>query len=157
MRKTLGLRLLSLAALLLPWSLIACDGSGNDAVSCDRDGSTLDDGLRVRDIDCGKGPSAESGFSATVNYIAWIEGPDPTVDTFTFDDTAGEAYTFRLGSGQVVSGWDQGLAGMQVGGVRELTVPPELAYGEAGFAPHVPPNTTVMYEVELLEINDPDN
>ncbi|HYN35659.1 MAG TPA: FKBP-type peptidyl-prolyl cis-trans isomerase, partial [Actinomycetota bacterium] len=148
MRKTLGLRLLSLAALLLPWSLIACDGSGNDAVSCDRDGSTLDDGLRVRDIDCGKGPSAESGFSATVNYIAWIEGPDPTVDTSTFDDTGEGPYTFRLGSGQVVSGWDDGLVGMQVGGVRQLVVPPELAYGEAGFVPHVPPNSTVNYRVE---------
>lgn len=151
---------MGLVALLLPWSLIACDGNGNDAVVCDRDGATLEDNLRVRDVDCGSGPEAERGFSATVNYTAWIEGPDPFDDTdgeaYTFDDTDGEPYTFRLGSGQVVSGWDQGLVGMQVGGVRELVVPTELAYGEAGFAPHVPPNSTVTYEVELLEINDPD-
>ena len=150
MRSSFRLRLVSLAALLLPWSLLACSGNGNDPISCDRDGATLDDGLRVRDIDCGNGPGVESGFSAIVNYTASLEGQEP------FDDTAGEAYTFRLGSGQVVSGWDQGLAGMQVGGVRELVVPPELAYGEAGFAPHVPPDSTVTYEVELLAINEPD-
>lgn len=142
---------MSAATLLLPWSLIACDGNGNDAVSCDRDGASLDDGLLVRDIDCGNGPAAESGFSATVNYTASLEGQEP------FDDSAGGTYIFRLGSGQVVSGWDQGLVGMQAGGVRELVVPPELAYGEAGFAPYVPPNTTVTYEVELLEISEPEN
>ena len=151
MRRTFRLRLVTLTALLLPWSLVGCSGNGNDPISCDRDGATLDEGLQVRDIDCGNGPGAESGFSATVNYTASLEDQEP------FDETTEEPYTFRLGSGQVVSGWDQGLVSMQVGGVRELVVPPELAYGEAGFAPHVPPDSTVTYEVELLEISEPDN
>lgn len=129
-------------------ALTGCGGNGSDEVVCDLQGVTLEEGLRVRDLECGTGTSAANGMSATVTYTASLEGDEP------FDESDG-AFSFRLGSGQVVTGWDQGLAGMRVGGTRELTVPPELAYGEAGFAPDVPPNATVIYEVELLEVSDP--
>ena len=130
-------------------TLAGCGGNSSDEVVCDREGVTLDEGLRVRDLECGTGTTAAKGMSAKVIYSASLEGEE----SFDHSDTE---FTFRLGSGQVVAGWDEGLVGMQVGGTRVLTVPPELAYGEAGFAPDVPPNSTVIYEVELLEMSDPD-
>ena len=141
-----------LTRALIVGSLIlsaGCGGNGFDEVVCDRQGVTLDEGLRVRDLECGTGTSAVKGMSATVSYTASLEGEEP------FDESGNEEFTFHLGAGQVVNGWDEGLVGMRVGGTRELTVPPELAYGEAGFAPEVPPNATVVYVVELLELVDP--
>ena len=140
-------RALILSSLI---TLAGCGGNGSDEVVCEKQGATLDEGLRLRDLECGTGTTAAKGMSATVAYSASLKGDEP------FDESDGDEFVFRLGSGQVVTGWDEGLVGMQVGGTRELTVPPELAYGEAGFSPHVPPNATVIYEVELLEITDPD-
>ena len=111
----------------------------------------LKEGTRIKDVECGDGLVAERGMSATVSYTAAV-GTDPASDAF--DQSEPDGLTFRLGSGQVVQGWDEGLVGMRVGGTRALVVPSELAYGEAGLAPHVPPNSPVAYEVELLELEE---
>lgn len=129
----------------------ACGGGGPGDIGCAREPVTLEDGTQIRDLECGSGMVAERGMTARVSYSAALEG-----SMMTFDRSGPEGLTFRLGAGQVVAGWDEGLVGMRVGGVRSLIVPSELAYGEAGLAPHVPPDATVGYEVELLELSDPD-
>ena len=129
----------------------ACGGGGSGDIGCAREPVTLDDGTRIHDLECGSGMVAERGMTARVSYGATLEGSEEV-----FDRSGPEGLTFRLGAGQVVAGWDEGLVGMKVGGVRTLVVPSELAYGEAGLAPHVPPDATVGYEVELLELNDPE-
>lgn len=145
-------RKIGLAGLCLVL-LGGCGGNGSQAISCERDGVLLEEGTRIKDLECGTGRVAERGMSATVSYTASV-GTEPGVDVFDRSDPAG--LTFRLGAGQVVSGWDEGLVGMKVGGTRALVVPPELAYGDAGLAPDVPPDATLAYEVELLELSDPD-
>ena len=84
----------------------------------------------------------------TVHYVGTL------TDGSKFDSSRerGLGFTFKLGAGQVIKGWDQGVAGMKVGQVRKLTIPPELAYGTRGFSPVIPPNSTLIFEVELLAL-----
>ena len=131
--------------------LTACSGNGAEEMSCVKETTLLEDGTRIRDVECGDGIVAERGMSATVSYTASV-GDEP--GTRIFDESGPTGLTFRLGAGQVVQGWDEGLVGMRVGGTRALVVPPELAYGEAGLPPDVPPNAIVSYEVELLDVTD---
>ena len=139
------------AACLLCLSVIGCAAASDASLSCARDRVVLEDGLEARDITCGSGTVVESGMTLTVHYETRLE------DGTAVSAPRGEGHlTFRLGAGQVVAGWDQGLPGMAVGGTRELVVPPELAYGDAGLFPDVPPGATVEYEVELLDAEDPD-
>lgn len=132
-------------------SLGACGGNGVDEVVCERDGVTLEEELRVVDVECGSGQRAERGMSVTVRYEASLADGSP-ISTGPGDGE--EPYTFRLGAGQVVPAWDQGVVGMAVGGIRRIEAPPELAYGEAGLYPDVPPNAAVDFEVELLELQE---
>ena len=97
----------------------------------------------------GEGPSAKSGDRVTVNYTGWL------LDGTKFDSSKdrNQPFSFSLGAGNVISGWDQGVAGMKVGGKRKLTVPPDLGYGNPGAGGVIPPNATLVFEVELLKIN----
>ena len=106
------------------------------------------DQLSAVDTKVGTGDEAVSGKNVTVHYTGWL------IDGAKFDSSKdrGQPFTFRLGAGQVIKGWDQGVAGMKVGGVRKLTIPPSLAYGERG-AGVIPPNATLVFEVELLGVN----
>lgn len=127
----------------------ACGGS--ELSSCEDDGVVLDSGVRVEDVECGRGEIAESGWSVRVDYVATLE------DGEEFDSTEQRgAYTFRLGAGQVIDGLDEGLENMRVGGTRRVTIPPDYAYGSVGLPPLVPPNATVTYEVELLRASEPE-
>lgn len=107
-------------------------------------------GVKVEDVAVGTGPLAEPGDVLTVNYVGNLE------DGKVFDSSVdrGVPFTFTLGVGQVISGWDEGVAGMRAGGKRVLTVPPEYAYGEQGVGP-IPPNSTLIFEVELLNVEKP--
>jgi peptidylprolyl isomerase len=104
--------------------------------------------LQIEDIKVGTGAEATSGKNVTVHYVGTL------TDGKKFDSSRdrGEGFRFRLGAGQVIKGWDQGVAGMKIGGVRKLTIPPELGYGAGGFPPVIPPNSTLIFEVELLEV-----
>jgi FKBP-type peptidyl-prolyl cis-trans isomerase FkpA len=105
-------------------------------------------GLEIEDLHPGTGAEAHAGDSVTVHYVGTL------TDGSKFDSSRerGEGFTFKLGSGQVIKGWDQGVAGMRVGQLRKLTIPPELAYGTRGFPPVIPPNSTLVFEVELLAL-----
>ena len=104
--------------------------------------------LQIDDVVVGTGPEAIQGKQVTVHYTGWL------TDGKRFDSSKdhGQPFQFALGRGQVIPGWDQGVAGMKVGGKRKLTIPPELAYGKAGASGVIPPNATLVFEVELLGV-----
>ena len=104
-------------------------------------------GLHVRDLEIGDGAFATPGDTVTVHYTGWL--PDGT----QFDSSRGRGpFAFALGIGQVIPGWDQGVAGMREGGRRQLVIPPSLAYGPAGMGGVIPPNATLVFDVELIEV-----
>jgi FKBP-type peptidyl-prolyl cis-trans isomerase FkpA len=105
------------------------------------------------DVRVGTGAAAANGKSLTVNYTGWLyDGSKSDLKGLQFDSSAGRAaFSFTLGSGQVIGGWDQGLPGMQVGGLRRLVIPPSLAYGTIRTGP-IPPNSTLVFEIELLSV-----
>ncbi len=104
--------------------------------------------LQQQDIKIGTGAEAKAGQNISVHYVGTLT----TGAKFDSSRDRGEPFGFRLGAGQVIKGWDQGVAGMKVGGVRKLTVPPELGYGARGFPPVIPANATLVFEVELLGV-----
>jgi FKBP-type peptidyl-prolyl cis-trans isomerase FkpA len=106
-------------------------------------------GLEYWDIKVGTGAVAESGLHVKVDYTGWLTNGkkfDSSVDR-------NEPFTFHLGGGEVIRGWDEGVAGMKVGGQRKLTIPPELGYGSRGAGRVIPPNATLIFDVELIEVS----
>lgn len=102
---------------------------------------------KLEDLIKGKGPEAVRGKTVSVHYTGWL------TDGTRFDSSVGgDPFSFRLGAGEVIEGWDRGVAGMRVGGKRRLTLPPDLGYGAAGAPPAIPPNATLVFEVELLSV-----
>ena len=116
-------------------------------------GINLDDmqrsstGLYTQDLVEGTGLAAREGHVVTVHYTGWL----PTGDKFDSSVDRGEPYSFQLGSRQVISGWEEGVQGLRIDGVRRLVIPPDLAYGARG-RPGIPPNAYLVFEVELLDI-----
>ena len=109
---------------------------------------TTDSGLRYEDLNEGTGASAKAGDSVEVHYTGWL------TDGTKFDSSVdrGRPFSFQLGAGRVIQGWDEGVAGMKVGGKRKLMIPPELGYGPRGAGNVIPPNAELVFEVELLKI-----
>ena len=109
---------------------------------------TTASGLIYEEITVGAGASAARGQRVTVHYTGWLN------DGTKFDSSKdrNNPFAFQLGQGQVIAGWDEGVAGMQVGGKRKLTIPPELGYGARGAGGVIPPNATLVFEVELLGV-----
>lgn len=104
--------------------------------------------FKSEDLVIGTGAEAVSGKTVTVNYLGTLQ--NGTKFDSSYDH--GTPFTFHLGAGEVIKGWDQGVAGMKVGGKRRLTIPSELGYGPAGAGSAIPPNATLIFEVELLKV-----
>ena len=110
----------------------------------------LADGLKIEDIRIGKGPAAQTGDSVSVHYTGWL--PNGTIfDASKFHGNV--PFTFQLGAGQVITGWDIGVVGMKTGGIRQLVIPAKLAYGRQGAPPTIPPNSVLTFRIHLLAIN----
>src|SRR3954470_14378241 len=105
-------------------------------------------GLQIEEKKLGTGAEATAGKRVTVHYVGTLTNGSK----FDSSRDRGEGFRFSLGAGEVIRGWDEGVAGMKVGGMRKRTVPPELGYGARGFPPVIPPNATLVFEVELLEV-----
>jgi len=104
--------------------------------------------LKIEDKQVGKGAEATAGKTVSVHYTGWLthgQKFDSSLDR-------GQPFKFRLGAGQVIPGWDKGVAGMKIGGKRKLTIPPNLGYGERGAGGVIPPNATLVFDVELLGV-----
>jgi FKBP-type peptidyl-prolyl cis-trans isomerase FkpA len=110
-------------------------------------------GLGYQELVIGRGTEASAGHQVQVHYTGWLQNPDGSAGR-KFDSSLdrGDPFVFSLGGGQVIRGWDEGVAGMRVGGKRELIVPPDLGYGARGAGNVIPPNATLIFDVELLGV-----
>jgi FKBP-type peptidyl-prolyl cis-trans isomerase FkpA len=112
-----------------------------------------DSGLQYEDLVVGTGAEASAGRQVTVHYTGWLQNADASAGR-KFDSSVDrhEPFVFRLGAGRVIRGWDEGVAGMRVGGKRKLIIPPALGYGSRGAGGVIPPNATLIFDVELLDV-----
>ena len=112
-------------------------------------------GLTARILRAGDGQAAAAGDNVEVHYTGWLhdpEAPDNRGDKFDSSVDRNQKFSFPLGAGRVIKGWDQGVAGMQIGEVRELTIAPEMGYGDRGAGTVIPPGATLVFEVELFGV-----
>ena len=110
--------------------------------------TTSPSGLIVEEVVVGNGALAESGQRVSVHYTGWLTNGTK----FDSSKDRGDPFAFPLGAGKAIKGWDEGVAGMKVGGTRKLTIPPALGYGARGAGGVIPPNATLVFEVELLGV-----
>ena len=126
---------------------------------------TTPSGLQYQEVRVGSGATARAGQDVAVHYTGWLldrrvrqdvvvhyRAGCPTGSKFDSSHDRGKPFTFGLGRGQVIAGWDEGVEGMQIGGMRKLTIPPQLGYGEFGAGGVIPPNATLVFEVELIDV-----
>ncbi|MGH8675155.1 MAG: FKBP-type peptidyl-prolyl cis-trans isomerase [Burkholderiales bacterium] len=114
--------------------------------------TTTASGLVIEELAPGAGAGAQAGSKVTVHYTGWLLYGGEKGKKFDSSRDRNDPFGFPLGAGKVIKGWDEGVAGMKVGGSRRLTIPPELAYGARGAGGVIPPNATLVFEVELLGV-----
>jgi FKBP-type peptidyl-prolyl cis-trans isomerase FkpA len=122
-------------------------------VACGETSSGITE-LQTADTRAGAGTEAKAGMTVRVHYTGWLYDAgagDKKGAKFDSSKDRNEPFEFRLGSGEVIEGWDRGVAGMKAGGVRMLTIPPAMGYGPRGAPPVIPPNAALLFEVELLD------
>lgn len=157
-------------AFVLAAGISACNQQGGDTTEAEQageaqeaqamtDSNVVSDpfeivpGLMARTLKEGSGRAAEAGDVVNVHYTGWLQdtaAEDGRGQKFDSSVDRGQLFSFPLGASRVIKGWDQGVAGMLIGEKRELTISPELAYGERGFPGAIPPNSTLVFEVELF-------
>ena len=138
-----------MALLLTSAMYVAAQGSPQHPAPVDGAGVTLPNGLAYWDLQLGTGPAAAKGSKVKVHYTGWLLEEGTKFDS-SLDRN--EPLEFTLGAGDVIKGWELGVAGMKVGGKRQLRIPPELAYGYRGQPPSIPRNAYLIFDVELLDV-----
>ena len=113
---------------------------------------TLPDNLKIIDTKPGKGAQPQAGQTVTVNYTGWLYEKGKKGKKFDSSLDRSEPFSFPLGQGQVIKGWDEGVATMKVGGKRTLIIPPDLAYGDSGAGDDIPPGATLIFDIDLLGV-----
>ncbi len=114
---------------------------------------TTASGLQYDDVTLGTGAEATAGAHVTVHYTGWLQNPDGSAGKkFDSSKDRGDPFDFPLGAGNVIQGWDEGVQGMKVGGLRRLVIPSALGYGPRGAGGVIPPNATLIFDVELLAV-----
>ena len=113
---------------------------------------TTESGLQYEDTTVGSGEQAQAGQHVSVHYTGWLYNDGVKGKKFDSSKDRNDPFGFGLGGGQVIKGWDEGVQGMKVGGTRTLVIPPQLGYGARGAGGVIPPNATLMFEVELLGV-----
>jgi len=114
---------------------------------------TTASGLQYEDVTVGDGAEAKAGMNVTVHYTGWLQKPDGSAGTkFDSSKDRRQPFKFPLGGGRVIRGWDEGVQGMKIGGSRRLIIPAQLGYGSAGAGGVIPPNATLIFDVDLLGV-----
>jgi FKBP-type peptidyl-prolyl cis-trans isomerase len=140
----------SLTALLM--LAVFAAASASPALAQTPSTAVLPGGTRTTDSKIGSGEMAEPGRMVAVHYTGWLFVDGVKGKKFDSSRDTGQPFIFTLGASEVILGWDEGVAGMKVGGIRTLIVPPQAGYGEAGGGDVIPPNATLLFEVELLAV-----
>ena len=149
--------LISVASTLALLAVTAC-GTGAGIEEEEQLTAMADSGittLQKQDVTPGTGAEATKGKTVRVHYTGWLydaSAGDKRGKKFDSSKDRGEPFDFSLGAGEVIEGWDEGVAGMKVGGTRVLTIPPAMGYGTRGASGLIPPNATLVFEVELLDV-----
>ena len=136
---------LALAIVAAATPLGRADAAANQVIE-------MPNGLKYTDTKTGDGATATSGNKVSVHYTGWLYNNGAKGAKFDSSVERGQPFQFTLGAHQVIAGWDEGVAGMKVGGKRTLIIPPELGYGARGAGGVIPPNATLMFDVELLRV-----
>lgn len=155
------------AALLMLILTLGCSGESPPEDAADArepaetatEGSEIMPGLSMKKLNNGYGRAAVAGDLASVHYTGWLydeSAPDNRGEKFDSSVDRGQVFEFPLGAGRVIQGWDQGVVGMLIGEKRELTIAPELAYGDRGAGAVIPPGATLVFEVELKDLRGPN-
>jgi FKBP-type peptidyl-prolyl cis-trans isomerase len=145
MRFRFACAVLALAVIAAVTPLGRSDAATNEVIE-------MPNGLKYTDNKTGDGATAMAGSKVSVHYTGWLSNNGAKGTKFDSSVDRGKPFDFTLGAHQVIAGWDQGVAGMKVGGVRTLVIPPELGYGARGAGGVIPPNATLIFDVELLQV-----
>jgi peptidylprolyl isomerase len=122
------------------------------AAAQDQGKPVADSGLKITDTVVGTGATPKTGQTCVMHYTGWLYEDGAKGQKFDSSVDRGQPFEFRIGTGQVIKGWDEGVATMKVGGKRTLVIPPELGYGARGAGGVIPPNATLIFDVELLDV-----
>jgi len=149
MKSALIVAIIALAALAIAQTAKKSPAAAGGPTKVTGPGTKTGSGLTYWDIKQGTGPAAETGHKVKVDYTGWLTNGKK------FDSSlgSGKPFEFKLGAGEVIKGWDEEVAGMKVGGKRQLKIPPELAYGANGYPPVIPANSTLIFDVALRGVD----
>ena len=151
-------KLNTLIAAMCFLALNACQAESNNVADNNKETTVMTQNITElvkNDTVVGDGREAEIGFNVTVHYTGWLydeNAPDKKGEKFDSSLDRNDPFKFDLGAGMVIQGWDQGFAGMKIGGKRTLIIPPEMGYGARGAGGVIPPNATLIFDVELLDV-----